>query len=76
MGMLAEWLAHGSGELGDPNSNPPVTVADFSDIAEWPKNTHMLPTTLLRADNLHKRVQGSSISLESKASLKKSCLRH
>lgn len=45
---VAEWLAHGSGEVSDPSSNPPMTATDFSDIAEWPKNTHMLPITLQR----------------------------
>ena len=31
----------------------PPTDADFSAIAEWHKNTHMLPITLPRAGNLH-----------------------
>lgn len=49
---VAEWLARGSGELGDPSS-PAAT--DFSVKAEWSKNTHMLPLTLPRAGVLHRR---------------------
>lgn len=40
---VAEWLVHGSGELRDPTSNPSAATVDFSVIAEWPNNTHMLP---------------------------------
>ena len=61
---LTERVAHESGELCDPSSNPPAAAADFSVTAEWPKNTHMLPITIPRVGNLHRQVQGSSMSLE------------
>ena len=38
---MAEWSVHGAGGLGVPSLNPP-TPADFLDVAEWVKNTHML----------------------------------
>ena len=52
---VAEWLACRSGKLSDPSLGPPAAAADFSVIAEWPKNTHMLTITLPRAGNMHRR---------------------
>ena len=42
----------GDEQLCDRSSNPPEAVADFSVIAERPKNTRMLHITLPRVDNL------------------------
>ena len=69
--VKAEWLARGRGELGNLGSGvrvPPVT-ADFSVIAECPKNTHMLSITLPLAGDLHRRANGNSMSVQSRASL-------
>lgn len=41
--VTVEWLASGNGELHAPSSSPSPASAEFSVIADWVKDTQMLP---------------------------------